>query len=549
MAEFLRRKLRSDDPAAYKSLVEQVVDERRSAHRWEEAFEAAVVGDRFDLAATVVGEAARTLLDQGRLETVEKWLGSCGSEFGDSPSLILAHAEVALRQARLREAAELARDAASSEGFASRAWNIAGRAAHLLSDEAAALANHERAREWATNTDEVRDAAWGAFLAAWELEMPAAAAYLRDFAAVAPDTIDGRTRVWAGQQLLGSLNGSFAGLAESARPLLDVLDHANDALATTNFLTSLAWVMNARADFGAGASIAARALRLCEDLRLDFAVGICTYHLANAQIGLRRLADASRSISQLRAYADDQEDPYLLLAYEIAATKYEIAHGNHGVRQPIPLGEFSRATHAEWYALCAIRSASSGQFDEAVALARQAQVTSRALEPTVLSRVAGGIIQAGRSTMPNPKMAQSIVGDAEERGFLEAFVIAYRAFPDFLRDAWGDSDEKAARSARMRGIVRRVVEAGRDEALARRVGIDLFEDPFTRDAMLDSLTRREREILELVCEGLSNREIAKRLVIAESTAKTHVHRVLEKLGVKSRAQAIVRARECVSRET
>jgi DNA-binding NarL/FixJ family response regulator len=68
-------------------------------------------------------------------------------------------------------------------------------------------------------------------------------------------------------------------------------------------------------------------------------------------------------------------------------------------------------------------------------------------------------------------------------------------------------------------------------------------DPQTPPAELDELTRREREILQLVAAGLSNADIARRLVISPLTAKTHVARILAKLDCHDRAQLVTLAYE------
>ncbi|MEU4980881.1 response regulator transcription factor [Streptomyces sp. NPDC021969] len=68
-------------------------------------------------------------------------------------------------------------------------------------------------------------------------------------------------------------------------------------------------------------------------------------------------------------------------------------------------------------------------------------------------------------------------------------------------------------------------------------------EPAADPAVLRELTRREREVLSCLGEGLSNAAVAERLDMAEATVKTHVSRLLGKLGLRSRVQAAVLAQE------
>ncbi len=95
------------------------------------------------------------------------------------------------------------------------------------------------------------------------------------------------------------------------------------------------------------------------------------------------------------------------------------------------------------------------------------------------------------------------------------------------------------------------VVAGGDALLAPTVTRRLIEEfgrstpssPSEPDPRVERLTEREREVLVLMARGLSNGEIAERLYVGETTVKTHVGRVLMKLDVRDRVQAVVTAYE------
>jgi DNA-binding NarL/FixJ family response regulator len=96
----------------------------------------------------------------------------------------------------------------------------------------------------------------------------------------------------------------------------------------------------------------------------------------------------------------------------------------------------------------------------------------------------------------------------------------------------------------------RIVANG-DALLAPAVTRSVIEEFVRRDvpapaalpAAVEELTPREREVLDLLAAGLSNPEICAHLVISEATAKTHVARILQKLGVRDRVQVVIYAYE------
>jgi DNA-binding NarL/FixJ family response regulator len=115
-------------------------------------------------------------------------------------------------------------------------------------------------------------------------------------------------------------------------------------------------------------------------------------------------------------------------------------------------------------------------------------------------------------------------------GFLLKDVTAERLFDAVRVVAAGDALLAPAVTRRLIGEFTRLHDGARGPATPPA-------------AALASLTPRETEVLRLVAQGLSNPEIAARLIVTEETVKTHVSRLLNKLGLRDRTQAVVVAYE------
>lgn len=137
---------------------------------------------------------------------------------------------------------------------------------------------------------------------------------------------------------------------------------------------------------------------------------------------------------------------------------------------------------------------------------------------------------------PAPRLLMLTTFDIDDYVY-EALRIGASGF--MLKDAPADELIRAVRvvaageALLAPSITRRLIE----EATRRRSSVR------SKPPQLRELTAREQEVLELIGKGLSNAEIAERLYLAEQTVKTHVGKVLAKLQLRDRAQAVVIAYE------
>jgi DNA-binding CsgD family transcriptional regulator len=131
---------------------------------------------------------------------------------------------------------------------------------------------------------------------------------------------------------------------------------------------------------------------------------------------------------------------------------------------------------------------------------------------------------------PTTETARDKLAAVVGGGYLDAVVFACRAFPPLAR--------VAAEDGTLAPELTRLLASSRDVDIGRAAGLVMPRELRTHE----SLSRRERDVYELLVQGRSNREIARMLFIGESTAKVHVRHIFEKLGVHTRVEAVAAGR-------
>jgi DNA-binding NarL/FixJ family response regulator len=181
---------------------------------------------------------------------------------------------------------------------------------------------------------------------------------------------------------------------------------------------------------------------------------------------------------------------------------------------------------AEYLATWAIALACCGESEAAEEQARHAASLSQGVEAAVLAAAAVAIVSREETLEAR---AEELFAVAERTGNYDGLLFACRQSPRLAR-------ELDAEPHRHRMLSALVQDIG-DNPLADRLGLSL-----PGAANVKGLTRRERQVYDLIALGLTNKEIAAKLFISESTAKVHSSRVRGKLGARSRTEVALHAR-------
>jgi LuxR family maltose regulon positive regulatory protein len=152
-------------------------------------------------------------------------------------------------------------------------------------------------------------------------------------------------------------------------------------------------------------------------------------------------------------------------------------------------------------------------------------------------------LQARRESSESLLTLESALTLAEPEGYARVFVDEGAPMADLLSEIL-KRRRRGSRNARRRAVsvyARRLLVAVEAPHASTKPPVGRTSESDL--PLFDPLTAREREVLKLIAEGLSNREIGARLFIATSTVKGYVHSLLRKLEADSRTKAISRARE------
>ena len=502
----------------------------RANRHWDAVFEVLLregpVGDM----AALMHEALDELLETARLSTLQRWCELATEYEVDAAIFSVARAEVMLRHGSHVEAVAYAEAASVADpSLAYRALSLAGRAAHLASREEQSLELYQRAEGVAETDAERRDTRWGQL--GCLIDMQASDAddvfqeLLKDVTLADPrDAVRA-----AAHRVYLQLRGGSLDL-EEADTLSQLLPAVKDPLVKSAFLSVYAIALALNARYEDALEAATELYRVADRYRLLFAMPYVQCAAAMSHGGMRHFGRALRLARKAFLRGREKRDIHiqLLAGSIILRTLAQRALIDEALDFEMPASRSAlAASRAEAECCEALVRACAGQAAEAISLIEQSRECP-AIEPVVLVRAVEAI-GSMRSGLPGAVDSVHALEDvAFATGGLDLLVVAYRACPEMLPILL-----RPERGDRFRRLVARVGDAD----LAQAVGSPIAR----KNDRTVLLSNREQEVFALLRSGLRNREIAKILYIEESTVKVHVHRIYDKLGVRSRRALTVQA--------
>jgi LuxR family transcriptional regulator, maltose regulon positive regulatory protein len=538
LRRFLLSKMREFDRHEVDEAILKVARHLLRERKWDDVFEVAQKFDALQIFEELLFIGLTDVLASGRVATVERWIEFASEHYFSSPILDFAEAELSVREGLYTKAETLALQAAGAthEDWRATALTRAGRAAHLGGRPQEAIRHHRAALTSSPSPESEREALWGLVVALVEVE---------DFASaeVALATLEDKTgadiddvlRVPSGRYLISVRCGDSAQCNDliSALPLLE---RSQDPMARSSFLNTCAIALTLNARYEQAYAVASRFFEEADRFRLRFVLPYAQLRLAAVAAGRRDFGAAFEALEKAEGLSPEGADRWMSTALPAVRALILLSAGrpSEALRAMPSVPDGSAGVRAEILAIRALAFACVGEVKKARASADEARTTSSTLEAWSLGSVADAIAACVARDAAPRDLCLSAFQFMAERGTLDHFVVAYRAFPEILGHVAREQDP------RLPGIL----EAAADDDLAHQFTIELP----TRGASSNfPLSPREREVFDLLSSGLTNKEIARRLYITESTAKVHIRHIFEKFDAHTRTEAVKKGQELLRR--
>jgi ATP/maltotriose-dependent transcriptional regulator MalT len=347
---FLLTKLHELPPNQAGRLVRLVVDVLAARRLWDECLAALECAPLDDLVASVLNSALADLLDSGRIATVRQWLALARTSQVGDPILLLAEAEIALRDqddAKAQVLGERAGELLSKGDAAARAYIVAARAAHLRDDRSGVARNSELAQSAAATVDLQTTALWIAFANAVEWSAPEAKAILNRLRDLRDARPDHALRVLNAEGwLLMDAESDLRAAAEKFELAKALVPHARDPFLTTNLLNVFAHILLLLAEYDRALALVDELVAEAQANGLEFAVDHALVTKAGSLIGRRKISAAERTLKEIDERSANAT-AHILESTHLQHVRLLIAAGDleraSSLLQREPLSSFGRA--------------------------------------------------------------------------------------------------------------------------------------------------------------------------------------------------------------
>ncbi len=530
LREFLLSKL-TEEPGA-EARVRTAVDSNVRRRHWDRSLELVLRFNLLDLVDPILAASFKPLVRSGRLGSLSAFAAKVTSApVHPPPAVEVVEAEVALHDGQLNAAIEIASRARErlpeDHALRSRLEAIIGHSSFLLAAFPAAESSFESALVFAQDDRDEAEALHGLALSKIFGERSGAREAVQALANrrhKSPTDLARYTTAELACRRFHEGLGDPLPLDEPRR----ILERVQDPRARSAMTHAAASALAQRAEY-----VAAKWwLELLEsDVRtfgLEFALPYLYWTSAQVQLGLRRFGDAERAIQAVEDCATRWHDRRHELNARVLRARLLLQIG-----EPEKAAEVVRVDanvaliphwRGEYLATRALALACCEQGDEALDFADQAAQETTLVDVRLLVAATRSVVSLQNEAAASLDLCQL----AAEFNIWDPVVCAVRSWPGLANALSSDPQS--------RGHIETLYARSGDLALARRAG---FRTRATRPPA-ELLSPREFEVLGLITRGLRNREIAKALYISESTTKVHVRHVLEKLGVRTRAEAASR---------